>query len=131
MAQATTPLHSAISSTLCAPCGRRDHGRGTLTGQTAQRPMKQVSLGEKEPPSRPCSIPVASITENLLEKLASVHVKHPRTFFNHLWFYIHVYALAGYGCLLASLPRPNPLCQYFEFGFWLGTGLDQQEWGGA
>ena len=35
---------------------------------------------------------------------------------------LHVYALAGYGCLLASLPRPNPLCQYSEFGFWLGTG---------
>ena len=25
----------------------------------------------------------------------------------------HVNALAGYGCLLVSLPRPNPLCQYF------------------
>ena len=24
--------------------------------------------------------------------------------------------------LLASLPRPNPLCQHSEFGFWLGTG---------
>ena len=34
----------------------------------------------------------------------------------------HVNALAGYGCLLVSLLRPNPLCQYFEFGFWLGTG---------
>ena len=46
-------------------------------------------------------------------------------------YFLHVYALARYGCLLASLPRPNPLCQYFEFGFWLGADLDQQEWGGA
>ena len=53
MAEATTPLHSA-------PSGKRDRGRGTPTGQTAQRPMKRVSLREKEPPSRPCSIAVAS-----------------------------------------------------------------------
>ena len=49
MAEATTPLHSA-------PSGKRDRGRGTPTGQTAQRPIKRVSLREKEPPSRPCSI---------------------------------------------------------------------------
>ena len=29
------------------------------------------------------------------------------------WFFLHVYALAGYECLLASLPRLNPLCQHF------------------
>ena len=28
-------------------------------------------------------------------------------------FFLHVYALAGYECLLASLPRLNPLCQHF------------------
>ena len=63
MAEATTPLHSA-------PSGKRDRGRGTPTGQTAQRPMKRVSLREKEPPSRPCSI---AVTENSLENLASAH----------------------------------------------------------
>ena len=32
----------------------------------------------------------------------------------------------------ACWPWPNPLCQSFEFGFWLGADLhDQQEWGGA
>ena len=46
-----------------------------MTGQTAQRPIKRVSLREKEPPSRPCSIAVASRTENLPKKLASEHVR--------------------------------------------------------
>ena len=30
---------------------------------------------------------------------------------------LHVYALAGYGCLLASLPRPNPLASVLNSGF--------------
>ena len=30
---------------------------------------------------------------------------------------VHVNALAGYGCLLASLPRPNPLASFLNSGF--------------
>ena len=60
-------------------------------------------------------------------------VQSSSSFFSwhHMVFFLHVYALVGYGCLLASLLRPNPLCQYFEFGFWLSADLDLQEWGGA
>ena len=38
--------------------------------------------------------------------------------------------MAGYGCSLASWPRPNPSCQLFD-GFWLVLVSDQQEWGGV
>ena len=35
------------------------------------------------------------------------------------WIIHHVDVLAGYGCLLASLLRPNPPRQLLECGFWL------------
>ena len=43
--------------------------------QPAQQPMKRVSLRDKEPPSRLCSISVASRTENSLEKPARAHMR--------------------------------------------------------
>ena len=55
-----------------APCGKQDRGHGT---PTAQQPMKQVSMREKEPPSQLRSIAVASKTENSLEKPVSAHVR--------------------------------------------------------
>ena len=112
MAEATTPLHSA-------PSGKRDRGRGTPTGQTAQRPMKRVSLREKEPPSRPCSITVASRTENSLEKPASAHVRMGSRLRSRI-------SLAGGRRLLQSHNKTHnvrPIVLYMTYGN-SGCGLE-------